>query len=288
MKKSTEQFLSLFFNEGETIGVSPNKFSYYSIDQCDLERPITLISPNSKSKPITIRESDINLVTINPINGFRNDQNVTAYRSFLVEIDDLPLAEQRQYIERLEMPYSICIFSGNKSLHYGIVLDKDLPSEKHWRTICQWILNIASLADQQAKNPSRNIRMPNNRRKNGKRLLQKLVDIRGRISQDELFIWLNKFPDSKPKERVKKKIDSSLYNGKFPKYVYKILDDLRNGARENRNSSWFGVTCAVAERGFSEDEIIDIFDQYFIEDHDFGRREWINTIKSACKRVQHE
>lgn len=288
MKELTKQFLNLLFNADETICISHNKYGYHSIKQEDVNnKDICLISPNEEVPPTYIKESDINLVAINPINGFRQDCNVTAFRSFLIEIDEGPLKEQKQYIEDIGLPYSICIFSGNKSLHYGVVLDKDLINIDFWRIVCQWILNIVKKADQATKNPSRNIRMPGNKRKNGKKLIQGLVDIRGRISHDDLNIWLNKFPDCKPINESHSYSTSYQFSPSLhtlPKYIYEILDRLQTRTQPNRNISWFHIACIMAGRRIELEEIIDYLEDYFIEEIDFKKREWLNTIKSGYKR----
>ena len=87
MTKISSDFLGLLFNPGETICVSPNKFGYHSVPLTSIDQGIHLISPREDKAPITIAEKDINLVAINPINGFRRDANVTSFRSFLVEVD---------------------------------------------------------------------------------------------------------------------------------------------------------------------------------------------------------
>ena len=40
-------------------------------------------------------------------------------------------------------------------------------------------------------------------RKNGKMLKQGLVELKGRVSREELIIWVNQFPDKKPKPKAR-------------------------------------------------------------------------------------
>lgn len=167
MKEVHKEFLNLLFDKEETICVSDCAGGYHSISQDDLLGDITLVSPKVEKLDRTIKASDINLVAINPINGFRRDKEVTAFRTFLMELDEGSLSEQKKYMDTMEVPYSICIFSGNKSLHYGIVLDKPLANKAIWSQINLWILNILKQADQQCKNPSRSIRFPGNIEKMG-------------------------------------------------------------------------------------------------------------------------
>ena len=54
-----------------------------------------------KNGPYTTRATleDISLVSINPINGVRNDQNVTEFRAFLIELDDGCMPSEWEYVE---------------------------------------------------------------------------------------------------------------------------------------------------------------------------------------------
>ena len=287
MTESTRDFLKLLFNDGETVCVSPYKYGYHSIEQIALDGDVHLISPNEEKPPITIKEKDINLIAINPIKGYRRDENVTAFRTFLIEMDSGSLEEQKTYIEGSGMPYSVCVFLGNKSLHYAIVLDEDLPSLSVWHWYNKWLLNVLSRADNQLVSPSRSIRFPNNKRRDGKKLTQSLVSLKKRISQEEFFKWLYQFEDKKP-EIKKKIIKNDIYVGmpdvsKIPKDVMRILTD---GITENRNATWFYVTCRIAKLGFEMQNVMNYLEQFFQEEKDFPRREWESCIKSAYKRVQ--
>jgi hypothetical protein len=229
----------------------------------------------------SINENDINLVALNPISGFRTDKNVTAFRSFLIEMDEGDLLEQKKYIESLNMPYSICTFSGNKSLHYGIVLDDDLPSEKFWKFINQWILNIVTKADQQTKNPSRSIRFPGNIRNDGQGLEQKLVEINGRVCRGALYVWLNKFPDKKPKQEQKLVRTTIPDLSNVPPYIYDLLNALREGTQTERNKTWFHIACVIGTRVSSVDELQSFVDKFFVEEDDFKENEWKTCLKSG-------
>lgn len=279
-------FLKLLFNPGETICVSSNKYGYHSIEQSSLDGEICLISPNEETAPITVLEKDIVLVAINPIKGYRRDENVTAFRSFLVEVDTGSLEEQKEYIESSGMPRSFCVFSGNKSLHYAIVLDEDFPDISSWRFFNQWILNILKNADQQVKNPSRSIRFPGNKRSDGKKLTQALVEMKGRVKQEDFLRWIYSHPDKKP-IKEKKIMMGDFYQGALDitKIPQDVLDILYNGITENRNGTWFYVACRIAKLGFEMNNVINYLQQYYQEETDFKRKEWEGCIKSAYKRV---
>ena len=111
MRECTHKVLDLFFKPNETICVSHNDYGYHSVEQNSLSGTIEQISPKEDRDPEYITEKDICLMAINPINGFRRDENVTAYRSFMVELDDGPLSEQMEYVKNSGLPYSVCVFS---------------------------------------------------------------------------------------------------------------------------------------------------------------------------------
>ena len=149
MDPTGQSLLKLLFNEGETICVSNNEFGFHSIPlESALDGEVELLSPNDKVSLTHCHSSDLILAAINPINGFRRDSNVTAFRSFLVEIDIGTIKEQVNTIAHIKMPFSSQVFSGNKSVHTIITLDSDLSSEKNYRFTAEWILNIVTSADK--------------------------------------------------------------------------------------------------------------------------------------------
>ena len=119
MKELSRQFLSTLFMPGEEVCFSPDKYARKSVPWESLGPEMVLESQGEKVKEkyryTKVSEDDIILVAINPIKGEKEDANVTAFRTFLVEIDDGDIYEQKQYIDVLKMPYSVCVFSGNKS-----------------------------------------------------------------------------------------------------------------------------------------------------------------------------
>ena len=209
MHETGKQVLSLMFRPGETICVSPNQFGYHSIPLNNaLNGPVVLVdTPDSVAKrkmnfddAIERVDSDVPILcALNPIKGYREDLNCTSFRNFLVEMDTGSLQDQLAYVKQLGMPYSAAIFSGNKSIHFLLSLDQDLPSESVYRTISEWILSIVTLADQQTKNPSRSIRIPGAFREPGKQ--QQLLEFHGAVKLADLRDWLTKHPGAKPKER---------------------------------------------------------------------------------------
>lgn len=289
MDNIKEKFLNLFFNKGEEVCISANEFGFHSVSQEELYKDnLVLVSNNEEYVeeygPTAVKEENINLIALNPIKGKRNDKNVTSFRSFLIEIDEGSLESQQKYIESLKVPFSVCVFSGNKSLHYGIVLKEDLKNVTEWRMLNKWMLNIVKKADQQTLNPSRCIRYPNNMRNNGKKLRQSLVKINSRIDNDVFFEWLMKFKDKKPIKRIVKKRNNivSPSIGNIPFWIKKTISE---GIDVERNNTWFKVFIGVAKIGYDMDDAIDLMNDFFEEETDFRRAEWLECAKSAYKTV---
>lgn len=279
------KLLDLLFDEGEEVCVSPNEFGYKSIPISELTLGPFILEPQTeKQKPEYCKFSDIKLVSINPIKGARNDKNVTAYRSFLVELDYGPLAQQFEYVKNMKMPYTACIFSGGKSLHYAITLSTPLPSYELWSFYAEWILNVVSKADQQTKNPSRSIRMAGNLR-NGVEMTP--ISYNTRIDQQTLVAWLSDYQSLAPIAKEKKeKIESPIDINYLPEWVQ---NELYYGIdkEKGRNNRWFAIAYECSLNGWDVDDIIDILGHFFEAERDFGRREWEGAIISGAKKARN-
>lgn len=281
MEEMTKQFLKLFYNEGEEICVSDCAGAYHSIEQNKLGEDFLLISPKEGKEPRLCDEHRVILSAINPINGWRRDENVTAYRTFMIECDDMPLKKQWEYVNKMKFPFSYCCYSGGKSLHFALVLDEDIVSENVYKFTYEWILNIMKEADQQTKNPSRSVRFPGNiRRETGKK--QKLLHMGERISPNKLRDWLNMFPNEKPivKEKVKIKHSVPNYDGIKP-WAKKALAKGVHNLDGSRNQTWMAIGCEFALNGYDLDDTIYILEQHFEEQHDFKKNEWETAVTSG-------
>jgi hypothetical protein len=280
--------LDLFFKEGESFCISPNKYGYNSVTKEDINKGVYL-QPHkgTNAKPVFCSLDNATMLSLNPVKGERRDENVTALRSFLVEVDFGSLKEQYDYINSLKMPYSVAIFSGNKSIHFGIVLDDDLPDLDSYKVIAEWILRIADKADQMTKNPTRCIRFPNVIRKETGRL-QKLLEVKGKVSYADLSTWLKKHPDKDPRiEYNLKKRTSEVYYEDVTEIPAWVLEKLKFGVNEGngRNNEWFIIFTHFAKAGLTEDEMVYKLEEYFSPERDFTLREWKTIAKSACRTI---
>ena len=285
MHPTGQQLLKLMFRPGESICVSPNKYGFHSVPlESALEGTVALTSPDTKIPTQYCDTNALLLVALNPIIGFRQDVNATAFRSFLIEMDYGELDQQAAYVNNMGMPYSAVVFSGNKSLHYLISLSTDIPSEKGYRYLAEWILNIMTNADQNCKNPSRSIRIPGAYREIGKQQL--LRELNGPISLSQLRFWLERHPNERPRERERLITDLSDLPGKtgLKPWAAKLV---RFGLdpRKSRNKQWFALACEFALAGYSEDDTVNILGKRFSEDRDFKEKEWKAAIRSGFKHI---
>lgn len=284
MDKTGQDLLNLMFRAGETVCVSHNKYGYHSIPlENALDGDTTMVSPNPDREFEKVNSDRLTLVALNPIKGWREDANCTAYRNFLIEMDYGPLAEQLAYAKKIELPYSAVVFSGNKSLHFLISLDTDLPNQEVWRTMAEWTLAIATAADQNTKNPSRQIRIPGAFREPGKKQL--VVENRGATKLADFAAWLGKHPDAKPRPPEKRVISGEADFSKLKPWVKQRLAKGIVGAKSGRNKEWFAVACEFALAGYSEDDTMDMLSEYFNPDRDFKEKEWKTSIHSAFKYI---
>lgn len=286
MDKTGQDLLNLLFNEGESICVSNNEFGFHSIPLAILpwSSNVILMSPNESVAASECHPSELILVAINPIKGYRRDSNVTAFRSFLIEMDMGTTDEQLGTIAHLKMPFSAQVFSGNKSVHTVITLDEDLKDEKDYRIVGNWIFNIVSQCDQNCKNPSRSVRIPGAIRPNtGKE--QKLIKLNKRVSHKELFDWLNEYMHLRPIAKEKKIVaEGHAGFSRLSPWCRSMLVGMQ--FKLGRNQTWYAMAYDFAKAGFSEEDTIEELSKRFTEEHDFKEKELLTTVKSAFNSVR--
>ena len=294
MHPDSVKLVKLMFNEDEHICVQNSKFAYRSIPFHTLisEPKITLI-PNdpeqAKKYTRAVDASKLILMSLNPMkeNATRHDSSVASYRSFLIELDVGSIKEQLGTIAHLKMPFSAQTFSGSKSVHTVITLDEDLPNEKAYRAIGEWIFNIVTLADKNCANPTRSVRLPGVYREPGKK--QRLIKINRRISHKELMNWLNKYIHLKPSTPKKREVPSDQPDfSRLSIWVKVMMKKGMDFNNRGRNQTWYAVAYDFALAGFSEDQTVEILNQRFEEEPDFREKEFLRTIKSAFEKVTGE
>ena len=281
-----KKLLDLLFLPGERCCPSDNKYSTHSLPiESLLSEEVTLVSPNQEVKPRTVKTRDLTLMCFNPMGeGFRNDSNVAAHRNFLFEIDVGSTDSQLKYREALEIPISAAIFSGNRSVHFLLCLEEALD-EKTYRLLYQWTLNIATLFDQNVKTPSKSVRIPGAiRPETGKE--QKLIEIGDKIKLEEFITWLNNYDYLRPKEREKRKpLTNEADPDNLSPWLRKALKENDIDFSKGRNKVWYSIFFDFAVAGYTQEQAEAFLENFYTEEHDFKRREWLGTAKSAYEHA---
>jgi hypothetical protein len=284
MDETGKSLLELMFNEDESICVSNNKFGYHSIPLKNvLNNEVSLISPNDNVKPSICNSSELILVAINPINGFRLDSNVTKFRTFLWEIDIGSIKDQLGYFKHVELPISALIFSGNKSIHALTILDEEIGSENTYKYLYNWALNILTMCDPNCKNSSRSVRIPGAYRDKDKK--QRLIKLNGRVKLEDFLDWLKRYDHLRPKVREKRQYYKGGDISRLSLWAKKMLKDGID-FKKGRNATWYALGMDFALAGYSEEEAVEELGKRFEEERDFKEREWLTCISSAYKQVR--
>jgi len=283
------------FSPGETICVSHNKYGYHSLplEEVLQNQKITLIPTKESCEKRKlefipenydrVKTDELLMVALNPIRGYRIDENCTSFRSFLVEMDAGTIQEQINTIAHIKMPFSAQVFSGNKSVHTLITLSKDLKDEKQYRYVAKWILNIIKLADQNIKNPSRSIRIPGAYREPGKK--QRLITIKDRVDINVFYDWLNKYENLRPKAKEPRKISGEADFDRLSPWAKGII---KNGPKfeKGRNIGYFSLAVDFALAGYTEDQAIEVLSRIYTEEHDFREKEFLSAIASGFRYAE--
>lgn len=156
-----EEFLNVLFNKNEQTCFSKN---CYNVDL--------------NSKPL---RNDI-FFSINPMQTSRADANVTCFRNFLIELDNMPLEKQIAHVTS-KLPADLItsiVYSGSKSYHFIISLETPMNSIDEYRNVAKRLHTLFPEADSTSKNPSRFSRLPFRIRPDTK-VEQSLIRLNGRI-----------------------------------------------------------------------------------------------------------
>jgi hypothetical protein len=183
--------------------------------------------------------------SINPMRPgeSRRDDNVTCLRNILVEFDK---GSSEQQMEMLRgVPYSTLVWSGGKSHHAVISLEKPCTNREQYTQLFRRIQAKLPALDAVVKNPSRLSRVPGVMRDNGK--LQHLIDVRKRIGQETLEAWLGPIPEKLKTEGPKWK---SLALSPWTKYFLMF-----GSSTGSRNTDLLKAACDMFRHGYDFDTI---------------------------------
>jgi hypothetical protein len=201
-------YLKILFNEDELI-VSDNKYNStkqgFSFGET-LER-LSYLEPSL----------DGIFVGLNPVKdrygGYR-EENISKYRNFLIEIDQVPrIEDQLRIIKLSKIPFSAITFSGNRSLHAVISLEEDLPLDPDaYRDIHKALcLRLGNICDLQTGRPSVTTKVPGSQRvlSEGRISEQKVYYVGTRISSQDFAASISEeFRQVKMINSISKKIEA--------------------------------------------------------------------------------
>lgn len=138
-------------------------------------------------------------IRFNPLDGRGvKNENVTEFRYALVESDTMDIEKQNAIMRELELPISVLVYSGSKSLH--AIVKVEAANYDEYRKRVDYLYNVCKKnglnIDNQNRNPSRLSRMPGVER-NGKK--QFIVDTNiGKPNWNEWYEWIEGVNDDLP------------------------------------------------------------------------------------------
>jgi len=235
--------------------------------------------------------------SLNPLNGTRCDANVTKHRNILVEFDSISIEMQKLTMRCLEVPWSTCVFSGSKSLHFIISLET-VVSREVYDSLVRRTIKVIDGMDHSVKNPSRLTRCPNSiNKKTGS--IQHLLKVKSRISNQEFEKWLcsnGAFPELTEEQKsllnppvFKRKDISFSVEKSFKQAHSRVLEGKRSQGKafplewKSGQHHMFLVSLVgmCKQFGINEIEFIEEFTKYYnLKDHEESHR----TIKSIYSK----
>lgn len=289
---STTQYLLTLFNPEDYICISQSVYCNHIQQVKDIVRTnknYEFVSVNSFKKGTT-----------------RAAKNVDKYRNFMIEFEDdkfgVPIDEQRKVIDTLNMPFSTQVYSGSKSMHFVISLDKPLANRSEWEEASQWLYSILTpyKIDPACKDVGRFTRVGGGLRVT-KNKEQRIIEVKGRVDNDEFFKWLGQFK----KPTIKKTYSTNYktahhislfgekYEDSFRGKVHKDTIDFikTGGTKGKRHSTLFKAACDLRDQRYKISEakkllLTKLKKLYIIENKEEEMFKHIKTIEDAYYNYQ--
>lgn len=190
---NTHAFLNLLFDEGQVSCFTENPHGYkvsHSPRSDDLFFCINALHPSKDLNPTKEWHDEHK--------PRRADVNVVCYRNFLIEIDNMPLEEQIQYVTS-KVPVSTIVYSGGRSYHFIISLETPLASATEYAEVARRLCKLFPEADRTMKNPSRLSRLPSRIRPETNKK-QELHHLGKRVPNKQLLDNLPEIPKIESKQ----------------------------------------------------------------------------------------
>lgn len=226
----------------------------------------------TKAQPLT-EDSYGQYFCINSLlpNSTRATKNVSKMRSFLLEFDCLKYDEQLKLVNDRKLPYTSCCWSGNKSLHFIITLDKPIESLDTYRNIRKKLLEKFPEADKATSDPCRLSRFPNGMNEKTKNK-QDLIELRPRVSHSELESYLGDFNKLNKKPKIVYNTDKK--SQKSPRFATLATLFGQRAQPGNRHQNIIAISLDLKDKGYNKEEVMDLVKSYFIPKHpDFSIQE---------------
>ena len=187
---------------------------------------------------------------INPLKegSSRKQLNLTARRNILIEFDADSLERQWNIIRDRKIPYRTIVFSGNKSLHVIIALDKDL-GKCYYRSIMRRLKRVLPEADAACFEPARLSRLATDS--------QPLEEVGEVITAEQLEAWLASLGCSKEQyEEIEKRqiAFNEAQKGKLSKTTMNLIAG--QIPKEDAHRATISSAKNLQELGYSKEDII--------------------------------
>lgn len=131
---------------------------------------------------------------INPLKerGRLTIENIAEYRNILVEMDTGSIEEQWKKVEEAKLPWTTCVYSGGKSLHFIVSVIGGLKSLEFYTDIASVLVEGLG-ADMSSVNPNRLSRLAGSVREDTG-LEQELVEVRRAITLNDMLLYFRTCP----------------------------------------------------------------------------------------------
>lgn len=246
--RDQERFLRALFNEDESICIA----KYHG------KKVYPLPAAIAAEWPV--------FVAANPLVNERQDVNVTSFRNLVIEFDEGTLEQQADVISSYGLPYTTLTYSGGKSLHAIIALNESVATSDEYRKLFRTINDVLFMIDPSCINPSRLTRIGGATRVESG-VKQDLIDVRHRISLDDLYAWLRRYKNhlnkiEKKREQWKQeqaeRAQFLIANGitgidALPDYHKKFLEGDASGVK-SRHKRFVSIAFKCLELGVHPEE----------------------------------
>jgi hypothetical protein len=189
------------------------------------------------------------------------------------------------------MPYSTCVFSGGKSLHFIISLETPLESEEEyrcwWKAIFKIMGNRGAGLDKSTVNPSSFSRCPNAYRED-KDQIQHLLKVNARVKNEVMASWFKSHgvypPDFKRQVIFENIMDNApgVASNATDADRFEVVKRFMKGdqcVKGNINNFQFKAACVCKSVGLSEAVATEFIRQ------NFGPIDKRGAISSAYKKT---